>query len=142
MELYISAVKAVRGQSWGDKNTLETIFGIKGMHGWGLVPGLAGWLTLDTRTNGPTPVEASIERHCVPCNGSVTVPLIAQAQETGGFWEGKDEFGSSTEAITLTCDCEVCSKWIAVNFTAGGVGRGGIEIQVSARHIPGGCCSS
>jgi hypothetical protein len=99
--------------------------------------GVAGFISLHPRS-GPVPLNAIIERHCVPCNGTKTVPLWFQCREIDKV--GRDEVGSERGFITLRCDCEIADVTQRVVVTGSVLGTFEIFITVGARVIPGGCC--
>jgi hypothetical protein len=145
VELYIKHVD-VLWAGIGELNRLELIVAVRGLRSWGLSnPGIAGYISVDRRT-GPVPIGEVIERHCVPCGGSVTIPLWFQAREVesgvplSGAFEGKDEVGSEVDSITLFCDCATCERTKVVPLKGNTFGEAGISITVAARVIPGGCC--
>lgn len=140
IQLYISKVRVIEGQRVGDKNQLELIIAVQAMESWGLVPGLSGNLGVNKKA-GWVSVYGPINKFCVPCAECFTVPLFAEAMEVEtNALGGRPEFGSNTSAMTLRCDCPVAPVHIVVDMSGGGVGGGIVEIEVSAKVIPGGCC--
>ena len=140
IKLFMSKVRVLEGQNLGDKNQLELIFAVHAGCRAGILPGLTGHIGLNAKNKRWTPVCVPIGKFCVPCHGCLTVPLVAEAFETGGLFEGLPEFGSTSTAITLKCDCDIIPVPIVISLSGGGVGRGLVEVQVDAVKVAGGCC--
>ena len=138
--LFISRVRTLEGQSWGDKNQLELIFAVHTPDSCGLFPGLTSNIGVNVKA-GWTPANAPIGKYCVPCNGCKTVNLLAEAMEVETMAAGgRPEFGSSSGSISLNCKCDIAPVRIAIALKGGGVGKGVVEVEISARRVTGGCC--
>lgn len=142
VQLYISRVRVIRGQKIQeprDMVTLELIFAVRALDMCGLFPGLTSHMTID-KNSGWVPAYSPIGKFCVPCNRKLTIPLNAEARETGDISELRPEFGSATSTITLSCDCDIVPVQIPIYLNGGGNAGGEVEVEVSARKINGGCC--
>lgn len=140
MLVYISKVRVLEGQNLADNNQLELIIAVQAQDTWGLVPGLSGNLGVN-RKAGWVSVYGPVAKFCVPCSECLTIPLFVEVMEVetnvGG---GRPEFGSDTGAMTLRCDCAIAPARISVRLDGGGVGKGVVEVEISARRTGERCC--
>ena len=140
MLVYMSKVRVLEGQNMGDKNQLELILAVQAQDTWGLVPGLSGNLGVNQKP-GWVSIYGPIAKFCGPCSECITIPLFVEAMEVEtNALGGRPEFGSDVGAMTLRCDCEVAPVRVSVRLDGGGVGRGVVEVEISARRTGGRCC--
>ncbi|HEX9941916.1 MAG TPA: hypothetical protein VGG03_07870 [Thermoanaerobaculia bacterium] len=144
IQLYISRVRVVESQGLLEGD-LELIFAVRALDQCGLLPSLSSYMSIAQFGGGWAPAFAPIGKFCVPCNGVLVVPLIAEALETGGAFEGKPERGSAHGAIALRCNCDVVP--VILPITLGGTlgsavnpKKGKVEVEISGRPVEGGCC--
>lgn len=150
VQLYISRLRVISAQGAvsTDANVLELIIAVKALDQCGLYPGLTSFVAVD-KDGGWLQIFAPIGKFCVPCNGTLAVPITVEvletAGETGGVGELKNEFGAASSSISLNCNCEIPPILVDVTLTGGGTGgvaakKGVVAIEISARRIEGGCC--
>lgn len=140
MLVYISKVRVLEGQNLADNNQLELIIAVQAQDTWGLVPGLSGNLGVN-RKAGWVSIYGPVAKFCVPCSECLTIPLFVEVMEVetnvGG---GRPEFGSDNGAMTLRCDCAIAPVRISVRLDGGGMGKGVVEVEISARRTGERCC--
>lgn len=140
MLVYISRVRVLEGQNLADNNQLELIIAVQAQDTWGLVPGLSGNLGVN-RKSGWVSIYGPVAKFCVPCSECLTIPLFVEVMEVetnvGG---GRPEFGSDSGAMTLRCDCPIAPSRVSVRLDGGGVGKGVVEVEISARRTGERCC--
>lgn len=140
MLVYISRVRVLEGQGMADNNQLELIIAVQAQDTWGLVPGLSGNLGVN-RKSGWVSIYGPVAKFCVPCSECLTIPLFVEVMEVetniGG---GRPEFGSDNGVITLRCDCAIAPAKVSVQLAGGGMGKGVVEVEISARRTGDRCC--
>lgn len=140
MLVYISKVRVLEGQNMADKNQLELIIAVQAQETWGLVPGLSGNLGVNAKA-GWVSVYGPIAKFCVPCAECLTIPLFVEVMEVEtNALGGRPEFGSEIGTMTLRCDCQIAPARIPVRLDGGGVGKGIVEIEISAKRSGERCC--
>lgn len=138
IQLYMSRVRAIHGQGEGE---LELIFAVSALDQCGLFPSLSSYMSISPKGANWVPIFAPIGKFCVPCNGTLVVPIVAEALEGGGFGEGKPEKGSTGSQIALRCDCDIVP--IVLSISLGGTSgskKGEVEVEVRGRLSEGCCC--
>lgn len=140
MLVYISKVRVLEGQNMADKNQLELIIAVQAQETWGLVPGLSGNLGVNAKA-GWVSVYGPIAKFCVPCSECLTIPLFVEVMEVEtNALGGRPEFGSDIGTMTLRCDCQIAPARIPVRLDGGGVGKGIVEVEISAKRSGERCC--
>lgn len=138
MQLYMSRVRAIHGQGEGK---LELIFAVWALDQCGLYPSLSSYMSISPKGANWVPVFAPIGKFCVPCNGTLVVPIVAEALEGGGFGEGQPEKGSSESQIALRCDCDVVPVVLSISLGGtSGSKKGEVEVEIRGRLSEGCCC--
>lgn len=141
VQLYMSRARALK--SGGTEGDLEIIFAVRAVDQAGIFPSLTSYIKLDNSSVW-APINSPCGKFCVPCSGSLTVPLIVEALETGLAGEGRPEFGSTQGAITLSCNCPIVPQQIIVTLSGKwGSGHGNnhqVELEISGKRLSEGCC--
>lgn len=144
IQLYISRVRVAESQGLLEGD-LELIFAVRALDQCGLLPSLSSYMSIAQFGGNWVPAFAPIGKFCVPCNGTLVVPIVAEALETGGLFEGKPERGSAQSQIALRCSCDVVP--IVLTIILGGTlgatvnpKKGKVEVEVSGRLSEGCCC--
>lgn len=144
IQLYISRVRVVESQGLLEGD-LELTFAVWALDQVGLLQSLTAPLKIPQFGGSWVPAFAPIGKFCVPCNGTLVVPLVAEALETGGLFEGKPESGSAQSQIALRCNCDIVPVILPITL-GGSLGaavnpkKGRLEVEVSGRPAEGCCC--
>jgi len=140
IQLYISRVRVVHGQGLLEGD-LELIFAVRALDQCGLLPSLSSYMVISSKGSAWVPAFAPIGKFCVPCNGTLVVPLIAEALEQGKLFEGKPERGATPGQIALRCNCDVVPVVLAIALGGtSGSKKGIVEVEVAGRPSEGCCC--
>jgi hypothetical protein len=140
IELYISRVRVLSGQGLFEGD-LELRFAVWALGQCGLVPSLSSYLTISPKGQAWVPVFTPIGKFCVPCNGTLVLPILAEALESGGLLEGKNETGATGSQMAVRCDCDIVPIVLTISLGGTGGSKGGkAEVEVTGRLSEGCCC--
>jgi hypothetical protein len=141
MQIFISRVRALKSSLL--EGDIELIVAVKALDQGAVFPSLTAFLNLDDNAIW-TAVDVPVGRFCVPCAGSLTVPLTVEALEVGKALEGRPDFGATPDVITLTCSCPVVPRLIKITLSGKwGAGHGSnheVEVEISGRRLANRCC--
>ncbi|MBK6997070.1 MAG: hypothetical protein KA138_00135 [Saprospiraceae bacterium] len=141
IEVYGSGVRVLRAAD-GIVPNLELILaiGIGGVKG--VYPGLTSQINVNQNV-GWVKVDWPITKICVPCEGSLTLPVTIEAMDIDKMLSVPEK-GGTTGEISLNCNCITGPRVFEVNLSSGsmlpGEKKGVILVEVSTRRVNGDCC--
>lgn len=140
VEIYGSGIRVLKS-TWDDGPKLELMVAIEAKGMKAVFPGLTSTIVVD-KNAGWTKTYWPVTRCCVPCDQTISVPISVEAIDMDKLLGGNPEYGVTTGfSIPINCNCNICSIRIEVPLKGGGLTKNAvIEVEISARRIPGECC--
>jgi len=141
IEIFGSGVRVLRAAD-GFVPTLELILAIGAGGVKGVYPGLTSQINVNQNV-GWVKVDWPITKICVPCEGSMSIPITIEAMDIDKFMSVPEK-GGTTGEMSINCNCNICSRVFEVSLSSGsmlpGEKKGVILVEVSARRVNGNCC--
>jgi hypothetical protein len=141
VEIYGSGVRVLRAAD-GFVPTLELILAIGAGGVKGVYPGLTSQINVNQNV-GWVKVDWPITKICVPCEGSMSIPITIEAMDIDKMLSVPEKGGTIGE-MAINCNCNICSRVFEVNLSSGsmlpGEKKGVILVEVSARKVNSDCC--